>query len=73
MWRDISVLLSGTFSPWTRYLVLNGAIWGFTEGPNRSGKYVGCRYWSRGAFDEVAANGWANLPGRLRHEHVGPR
>lgn len=72
-WKDISVLLSGDFSPGTRRIVVNGAVWCFTEGPGRKHKYVGCRFWSRGAIDDVNARGFEGLSKRLRHEHVVPR
>jgi len=70
-WKDIAQLIVGDFSPWTRRVVVNGALWGWTEGQARATKYVGCRYWSRGAIAEVAARGFDNLPKRLRHEHAG--
>ena len=72
-WKDISALLAGDFSRATRSIIVGAALWRATEGPGRSNKYLGCRYWSRGAIDEVAANGLGNLSRRVRHEHVVPR
>lgn len=72
-YKDISALLAGDFSPGTRRIVINAAVWCATEGDGRKSKYIGCRFWSRGAIADVQANGFGGLSKRLRHEHVVPR
>ena len=72
-WKDISALLAGDFSNASRRVVVGSALWHFVEGPGRENKYRGCRYWSRGAIDDVAAKGMVDLGKRMRHDYAVPR
>lgn len=67
---DLARVLGEGFSQGTCTLLANASIWWWTE---RQGKYRGCPFWSRGALENLASEGPANVSKRMRHEHVVPR
>lgn len=67
MARDLAVVLSADLSRGTRYSVCRQIASEWTE---LDGKYKGCRFWSKKAFELWEANPKAKC---FRHEHAVPK
>lgn len=64
--EDVAYVLHSPLTYGTKFAVLHDVTWVWTE---FTGKYVGCRYWSKLA----CADRFRNKKAKVRHEHIVPK
>lgn len=67
--HDVALVLNADLHPKTKRIVVKNAAWAWTT---MSGKYEGCRYWTRAALDQFQSAPKKRRAKGLNHEHVVP-
>ncbi len=68
--RDVAIALRSELSKSAKALIINSACWCWS---GATGKYLGCRFWSKAALKQLAVRGPGRWGDWCHHEHVMPR